>query len=799
MSTAAVRTADVDVDVDGGASRIRRSAVRSIGAATMARRPAVSAEAHRCGPGCVRRHAAPGAHDHDHEHEHEHEHERSAVSAATGSRIVRSLLASSSATAHRCGPACVQRHVGHHHEAEVGAAGGDLGTELTGRIQRAAGGGAMLAEPIRRSMETAFGSDFSSVRIHADSAVAPRIGASAFTSGSDIHFAPGQYQPTTRSGQWLLGHELTHVVQQTGGAPAASDVHRHVGGGCIQRHASKEHYMLGSMTPDQIKAIADAKGKVDSAVAASSGFMNLFNSLKFPSQAALAEGLTSVREQLVGLNNWRSSTVDSPDPAAVPKGETAYDHHWGGQLVTVPCRDGEIVCTVGELNAIPDFFGSFEDMAKVDRSIVFKTLQVIRRESYMYLKSLEAQLQNKEYKYDSKQEGFGGLDDNNISISNAFLPKAGDDVADLLATESMLKGKDGETGLDDATGATATLGRNACHFPPESWLRWREHHTKARNLIDGATSAAALGGLANSAIGLNAFGEHYLQDSFAAGHLINKGFVMAVAMEHMGAGTKKIRGVTDAHIRELQTATAHADAYDLPDDAMAKVNAQNTGADEPVNSLDVPTLKARDPQSALDSARALGSTGASKGDGRREEMRASGISPDSMTFSQYRLWLNDFWLQKITNTLHDKYCVNGLKVASPDNAEIFKIYGDNNMMRSSEGATYTAATSLMSRGAINAMVENKREALAAAESGVQAPPPRPVTSIEEIIARFPNRVVDDDGTEMSLATWATGAPMRKKIAALVNARTGDFVTGAVRAMSTVKQVSKGLDASHGPF
>jgi hypothetical protein len=39
----------------------------------------------------------------------------------------------------------------------------------------------------------------------------------AYTQGNDIHFAPGQYSPETSKGQELLGHELTHVVQQRQG------------------------------------------------------------------------------------------------------------------------------------------------------------------------------------------------------------------------------------------------------------------------------------------------------------------------------------------------------------------------------------------------------------------------------------------------------------------------------------------------------------------------------------------------------------------------------------------------------
>jgi len=39
----------------------------------------------------------------------------------------------------------------------------------------------------------------------------------AFTHGSNIHFAPGQYDPSSARGQQILGHELAHVVQQRTG------------------------------------------------------------------------------------------------------------------------------------------------------------------------------------------------------------------------------------------------------------------------------------------------------------------------------------------------------------------------------------------------------------------------------------------------------------------------------------------------------------------------------------------------------------------------------------------------------
>ena len=88
-------------------------------------------------------------------------------------------------------------------------------TETTTQAKSDAPNG--LSGDVRGKMENSFGADFSGVNIHTNSLQAKEIGALAYTQGSDVHFAPGQYNPDTQSGQELLGHELTHVVQQREG------------------------------------------------------------------------------------------------------------------------------------------------------------------------------------------------------------------------------------------------------------------------------------------------------------------------------------------------------------------------------------------------------------------------------------------------------------------------------------------------------------------------------------------------------------------------------------------------------
>lgn len=91
----------------------------------------------------------------------------------------------------------------------------------TAAAPAATSGGSKLPAPVQARMEHAFGTDFSAVRVH-EGQEAGSLGALAYTQGTDIHFAPGQYQPGSEQGQKLLGHELTHVVQQAQGRVRAT-------------------------------------------------------------------------------------------------------------------------------------------------------------------------------------------------------------------------------------------------------------------------------------------------------------------------------------------------------------------------------------------------------------------------------------------------------------------------------------------------------------------------------------------------------------------------------------------------
>jgi hypothetical protein len=142
---------------------------------------------------------------------------------------------------------------GDMYEQEADRVADSIAAEVTpsGTVDSACLNGAnfneQLAPSLRTKLEGVLGCSLGRVRIHTDNAAgkeAQALGARAFTRGNDIFFSAGTFQPHTRTGIRLLGHELAHVNQQIfGRAPSAT----------IQR---KEDW---DFTPADYKALVNKK------------------------------------------------------------------------------------------------------------------------------------------------------------------------------------------------------------------------------------------------------------------------------------------------------------------------------------------------------------------------------------------------------------------------------------------------------------------------------------------------------------------------------------------------------------
>src|SRR5262245_43421217 len=101
-------------------------------------------------------------------------------------------------------------------------AGGATTLALPGRFRIRRRGGWRLPGAVRRHMESVFGTSFDDVRVFTGQE-ASALGLTAFALGRGLYFAPGRFDPDTPAGRFLIGHELTHVLQQRAGrvpAPA---------------------------------------------------------------------------------------------------------------------------------------------------------------------------------------------------------------------------------------------------------------------------------------------------------------------------------------------------------------------------------------------------------------------------------------------------------------------------------------------------------------------------------------------------------------------------------------------------
>jgi hypothetical protein len=458
-------------------------------------------------------------------------------------------------------------------------------------------------------------------------------------------------------------------------------------------------------------------------------------------------------------------------------------------------------------------------------------------------------------------------------------------------------------GGEASTDYASTLARNACHFAPESWHAWAGYHEKARALADRAykmvdaahvkiadlqaadytdapdrydkdresaqRTVEAAYELRNEALLNNGFGDHYLQDSYAAGHLINKTLIMQYYVQwldkhpekwdaHRDKNWRKLQqiayrqpGITDAgqyKKKNIATPRAASDGTKIETARNPqtvenikggwKVKAEALGLTVPASIGDasakallvewqqicVEQFKVRNPRvqtvktivamggrAGLSSAATWDAVNLLFDDGiiRKESYKAADVTKqhqlknsDKLTlrdeyvpsskakfnqakadpalfedmtlgvaYNDYLDFMNSSFLQKATNFIHDKYCLEGLDVKAGDNASVFHIYGDDSMFKqgASEGLKHSGETAHRSRNAI----------LSIADTGTA------VDTTQTILKRLPAKVQLDSGTLVGLDVWHSGE-LRTKLESTIfesmsdasNAFVNKLVVGA---------------------
>ena len=148
-------------------------------------------------------------------------------------------------------------------EEVVGLEGGAVESSVEQSIEKTRGGGEALPDKLRASMEDAFNTDFGGVRVHtnaASDALNRSMSARAFTTGNDIFFAKGEYNPDSKGGQETLAHELTHVVQQTGDSKRQTETQKEPNDTKSDNQPAKTVQVRGTLDDATRRAIQRAIG-----------------------------------------------------------------------------------------------------------------------------------------------------------------------------------------------------------------------------------------------------------------------------------------------------------------------------------------------------------------------------------------------------------------------------------------------------------------------------------------------------------------------------------------------------------
>jgi Domain of unknown function (DUF4157) len=561
--------------------------------------------------------------------------------------------------------------------------------------------------------------DLSSVRIHYAGAddLCRAWGALACTVGSEIYIRSDCYAPQTHAGLWLLAHEVAHVVQQgcgqaTAAAPAPN--------GPVAVSLPDGPAVGPPRSPEEAEADAAA-----SAVLAGRPFEFASGTTRWRVQRYMAwEHLVlgsldpaAVQEAIPGVCAANGKTADGAlghldaqcrlldelgrDPA-VRQDRLQAEHP---DVPSVRLAGSDLVITLGELNILPDYLSHPADIDAASGSYMTPLVQAVRAMNYRELQRL-----------------MGRANPPRLSWSPLRYPnrRVFSEIREAIEVDALGK----KCGRPAWELYSSVVGRNASHFAPFSWYRWQAFHLKARELIkrSAATSGEERSQLRRTAQVYAGYADHFLQDSFAAGHLINKTLVMQWYIEWL---LKSRLPLADRALLSPMTCE-HQPMLHGPD-----LYHPDPGADGerlyPCGNTD--TLAVTDPQTAIEGATL------------EERIKASGITGATLAdrqagYVRYLALLGSGVAQLSAGIVHAYFNKNSLVVASQPAGPRYRLWGDRTLFAGEDGAVQAAIAAHESLQAIAELLEK-------GHTGITS---------RQIFERFPS-YVDVDGTLLPLPQW----------------------------------------------
>lgn len=618
------------------------------------------------------------------------------------------------------------------------------------------GGGQPIPEQPRQDLESGLGVSLSSVRLHTDTvsaSLASDISAQAFTVGQDIYFGRNQYQPGASSGYWLLAHEVTHTLQQDSGPSLASELtvsdpadraerdadsvadallaRRSTGGtiggvgapvdapvvapvavpaaggvSCLARHASWEHTMLGDTPPNQLGSAAGPDVTLES------------------------------RQHLLD-QLYQRMVFFQADPTRNPC-EAFPDIRW------IQFRGSGLWASNGEVNALSDYLPDPSVADTMSAAELVPVLQKMRDgvaiAADRHGRGAQGVLGALNWVGDKLGMSYGGP--GMEGAASSWLGWIGLESTDAAGEVSALDSATAQLGINRYQGL---LSRNACHFAPFSWHRWEQFHNEAAE--EAKAHHASLGGAvplnvsvdvaehARQALLKNGYGDHFLEDSFAAGHLVNKTLVMQWWLDYLNTQTITIPGTDWEIVRRGQPNddVMHRMASAAQPGIASRDLYRPPSEDAPTNEhqrLDGHGVT--DPQTAQER---------SGYENRVEGTGVSGATPEERdaNYQAYLEFLNNAQAQAAAGFVHDALNAVGLTVVN-GNGEMFRTGGDDTLLSNSDAAGAQAAgtAASMSRQRIEDILNTGDSAI----------------KVEQIFANVPVSVVQDGaGAPVPLEQW----------------------------------------------
>jgi hypothetical protein len=390
-------------------------------------------------------------------------------------------------------------------------------------------------------------------------------------------------------------------------------------------------------------------------------------------------------------------------------------------LDTVRLPGSGLVVTLGELNVLPDYLGRPEEIESAPLAFLGPLIQSVRSWSIAEL-SRPAGRGNRPLPWPLPRLP-------RLLPGSLRYPLLGPlaETAEIAAVTALGRRR----GLAPSDQYASVLARNASHFAPFSWYRWHSSHLMARSLI--ARSATVSGDdretLRRRARICAGYADHFLQDSFAAGHLVNKTLLVQWHIEWLAdAGVSYPgRGLLDTLTVARQPLLHGPGHYDRAAARLGGLTGDRAGAVpgppwDPQDVADAPTVADR--------------------------IAASGVTGDSdaerrAAYQAYLTMLGSGTVQLAVKVAHEYLNKRSLVVSSGPDGPRFRLHGDHTLLaggQGGEGALRAARAAEASRRAI-------AELLRHGETEV---------SSWDIFDSFPG-YVEHDGRLVSLTEWHQGA------------------------------------------